>query len=69
MSFATVVASNGQRKISLPTGQDRSFGLPHFVYGTVAKGDRSNLLVEHALRKGYMGIDIAFVSTNYQETA
>ena len=66
-AFATVVLSNGQRKISSPTGQDRFFGIPRFVYGTAFKGDRSTPLVEQAVRKGYVGIDTASVTKNYQE--
>ncbi|MCJ1383893.1 hypothetical protein MMC17_007007 [Xylographa soralifera] len=67
MSFTTVIIPNGQRKISSPTGKDRFFGIPRFVYGTAFKGDRSTLLVEQALRIGYVGIDTASVTKNYQE--
>ncbi|MCJ1395490.1 hypothetical protein MMC18_008376 [Xylographa bjoerkii] len=66
MSFTAVVIPNGQHMIS-STDRGRFFGIPRFVYGTAFKGDRSTLLVEQALRKGYVGIDTASVTKNYQE--
>lgn len=42
-------------------------GIPLFVYGTAFKGDQNALLVEKALRQGFVGIDTASSTKAYDE--
>lgn len=48
-------------------GNQRFQGVPRFVYGTAFKGEQSAVLVEQAIRQGFVGIDTAAVSSTYQE--
>ena len=45
----------------------RFLGVPRLVYGTAFKGDQNDSLVEKALRLGFVGIDTASNTKNYQE--
>ena len=52
---------------TLRTEEPRFHGIPRFVYGTAFKGDQSTFLVEKALQQGFVGVDTASHSRNYQE--
>lgn len=42
-------------------------GIPPFVYGTAFKGDQTATLTEKALSQGFLGVDCAAISRNYNE--
>ena len=52
---------------SSQAGERRFQGIPRIVYGTAFKGDQNTSLIEKALWLGFVGIDTASNTKNYQE--